>query len=944
MNILGAEDRGEVAVEPLTNPSPSYRLKWAQGSWFGNNREQTMRWDNLKLFHLIVILSLGWAFIVQADDKPARKPGRTEISKAPWNPPTQPPGKVVYGTDDRHDVFQEADPDRRAWADSTCALVDASQLTAGPDGTFTLALSGYQIAGLPACEDEPFRDQPSAAYCTGFVVGPDLIATAGHCYNEFDLPLARFVFGFRMEDASIPRTAFDATEVYTGIEVVAHQLEGDFDYSIIRVDRTIEAPGARILRLRTGGTIPVGTRVGVIGHPAGLPTKIAFGETTQVSDTSKAGYFVANLDSFGGNSGSPVFNADTGVVEGILVRGEADFVLQENCFQSRTLPDVGDGGEESSKATTFAHAVQSGRGSITLDRAAYPCGSALSLSLFDQDLEGAGPVEVVVFTSGGDSESVTLEETGRFGAFSGTLDLASGVAHLGDGALQTAEGESIYATYRDADTGSGAPGDVVATARVDCTAPTISDITVAYTGGNRARIAFTTSEPTLGTVQFGEDCETLAGTASDVLTREHEIEVRGLAPLTAYFFRVTVTDPAGNTATDDNGGACFTWVTTSQRDYLTEGLFDGTIDLTNRSVTFTPDGSFSGYQACIAPAEGFHTSPFCGEALSLEDDGFIEYTLRDGKTINYFGETYGSFFVCDNGYVTFGQGDSEYFPTMDAHFSLPRISGYFGDLYTPAGGPVSIAELEDRVAISYYNVPEYYNGDLQSFQIEIFYDGAIRITWVRLTYPYAIVGLSDGSGLAPDFEESVLTSYPECPDSAYEDVECSVDVPNDACADAVPATVGTTYTGFTISTLGSNELPGCEHCYGPDVWYAFTPDSSGTYSFSLCQSGFDTVLEVFAGDCGALDFVGGNDDGICGSQSALAAELTGGQSYRVRISGYGAMTGSYEFQITRGAKAAIGCNADDGIPGNATGEALILALVVALLVLGYRGGARASDA
>ncbi len=145
-----------------------------------------------------------------------------------------------------------------------------------------------------------------------------------------------------------------------------------------------------------------------------------------------------------------------------------------------------------------------------------------------------------------------------------------------------------------------------------------------------------------------------------------------------------------------------------------------------------------------------------------------------------------------------------------------------------------------------------------------------------------------------------MSSYPLCPDSPYEDVECSVDVPNDACEDAIPAIVEESYTGFTHYALGSSELPGCEYCYGPDVWYSFTPDTSGNYTFSLCGSDFDTVLEVFAGDCGALELVGINDDGICGSQSAFAGKLTGGQTYLVRISGFGASTGNYELQITLG--------------------------------------------
>ncbi|NKC16754.1 MAG: hypothetical protein GKR94_32545 [Gammaproteobacteria bacterium] len=49
-------------------------------------------------------------------------------------------------------------------------------------------------------------------------------------------------------------------------------------------------------------------------------------------------YFVANLDPFGGNSGSPVFNADTLTVERILVRGEQDFAPMDGCFVSMVCP------------------------------------------------------------------------------------------------------------------------------------------------------------------------------------------------------------------------------------------------------------------------------------------------------------------------------------------------------------------------------------------------------------------------------------------------------------------------------------------------------------------------------------------------------------------------------------------------------------------------------
>ena len=89
-----------------------------------------------------------------------------------------------------------------------------------------------------------------------------------------------------------------------------------------------------------------------MGHPSGLPLKFANG--AQVKDTSNASYFVANLDTYGGNSGSPVFNEDDGTVEGILVRGDTDFVRDNGCFISNVCPTTGCRGEDVTRTTEFA--------------------------------------------------------------------------------------------------------------------------------------------------------------------------------------------------------------------------------------------------------------------------------------------------------------------------------------------------------------------------------------------------------------------------------------------------------------------------------------------------------------------------------------------------------------------------------------------------------------
>jgi len=68
-----------------------------------------------------------------------------------------------------------------------------------------------------------------------------------------------------------------------------------------------------------------------------------------VRDASPTGYFVANLDTYGGNSGSAVFNAKTGVIVGILVRGENDYIYQGDCRVSNVCQATGCRGEDVTK-------------------------------------------------------------------------------------------------------------------------------------------------------------------------------------------------------------------------------------------------------------------------------------------------------------------------------------------------------------------------------------------------------------------------------------------------------------------------------------------------------------------------------------------------------------------------------------------------------------------
>jgi hypothetical protein len=261
--------------------------------------------------------------------------------------------KVIYGTDDRQEAFAISDPGAKANAEAVASLIDISKIDDNGNGTSTIRTILFGVA-QDLCNGERFRDQPTSPFCTGFLVGRDIIATAGHCIDGNSIGPTRFVFGFRMNPDGTPNVVVSNDDIYRGVSIIARKLEGTgSDYAVVRVDRPVA--GRPILPLRRTGKIADGRSVYVLGHPSGLPLKYA--PNANVRTNSAASFFVANLDTYGGNSGSPVFDDESDTVEGILVRGETDFVSVGGCRVSNVCPTSGCRGEDVTRATEFASFV-----------------------------------------------------------------------------------------------------------------------------------------------------------------------------------------------------------------------------------------------------------------------------------------------------------------------------------------------------------------------------------------------------------------------------------------------------------------------------------------------------------------------------------------------------------------------------------------------------------
>ena len=263
--------------------------------------------------------------------------------------------EVIYGDDDRLDIHQVQSPKLKAMADSTVALITEAKVTIDPESGIASIRTRSYSRSYNLCEDEPFFDQETAAFCSGSLVGPDLIMTAGHCVTtQLSCETMNFVFGFAITEEGKNPNRVPAVDVYSCKKLLGRaQRNSGADWAIVQLDRTVT--GHAPLKLNRSGSIPNGTPLIVIGHPAGLPTKVAGG--AYVRSQGSEGHFVANLDTYGGNSGSAVFNAVTGQVEGILVRGEADYIYRGNCRVSNVCADDGCRGEDVTRVSAVLNLV-----------------------------------------------------------------------------------------------------------------------------------------------------------------------------------------------------------------------------------------------------------------------------------------------------------------------------------------------------------------------------------------------------------------------------------------------------------------------------------------------------------------------------------------------------------------------------------------------------------
>ena len=198
-------------------------------------------------------------------------------------------------------------------------------------------------------------------------------------------------------------------------------------------------------------------------------------------------------------------------------------------------------------------------GLIKLDYGTYNCAATVNVTVLDGNI-GTPTTSVTLRSAtepGGQTITLTRVAPGSSN-YAGTL-VTTGSAPTSDGLLSVTNGDTITATYIDADDGLGGVNLTrQTTASVDCLGPFITNVEVGAVGGNTAQILWDTNEPATSGVTYGTTPP--PGTAAPVaptLTTSHNYLLTGLATCTPYVFSVASADGWGNAASSNNGGTYY---------------------------------------------------------------------------------------------------------------------------------------------------------------------------------------------------------------------------------------------------------------------------------------------------------------------------------------------------------------------------------------------------
>lgn len=170
---------------------------------------------------------------------------------------------------------------------------------------------GYRVSDFIS-EDLSWKDQPISAFCSGVLISENQFLTAGHCFAE--TKCEEFVAAFNYDLSGKEIQGIECKK----IEIIKNSLDEEgLDYALVTLAEKVAIKPV----IFSEKMLSEKSAVYSLGYPLGAYKKKSEGQIVEIAK----GLYRSDLDLFTGNSGSPVFSAETHELVGIVSSGETDF-------------------------------------------------------------------------------------------------------------------------------------------------------------------------------------------------------------------------------------------------------------------------------------------------------------------------------------------------------------------------------------------------------------------------------------------------------------------------------------------------------------------------------------------------------------------------------------------------------------------------------------------
>jgi V8-like Glu-specific endopeptidase len=259
---------------------------------------------------------------------------------------------AIYEEDNRQDLYEITNPQVKKVAAAMAYQIEKIELTGWTFERFwKLVMETMVQRGV--CEEEKFSGQLSLRNnCTAILVSPKHLLSAGNCINEHfctnDLYYWMFEHDLKTEGTQLVTNS--RKNFYRCKKVVKRAFDRNSGVSYILFELEKEVRDVEPVKFRRSGNMVANEEVIVLGHPQGLPLKIA--DHAQVLDQNET-HFILNSDIPGSNRGAAIINAKSYELEGIMVYGTANYESSGDACKKSPLFRNEEGQELALKTSVF---------------------------------------------------------------------------------------------------------------------------------------------------------------------------------------------------------------------------------------------------------------------------------------------------------------------------------------------------------------------------------------------------------------------------------------------------------------------------------------------------------------------------------------------------------------------------------------------------------------